>query len=132
MIDLRSERGSAAVEFALVVPILIALLLGILEFGSAYSAQVSVTAAARDGARTMSVTADPAAARQSVRASAPGFSPQISSSQIAITNSSGGVMSSCPPGQTVTVTITYPYTYYTGFFGPGFSMTGKAAMRCGG
>ncbi len=33
---MRSERGAAVVEFALVVPILIALVFGIAEFGRAY------------------------------------------------------------------------------------------------
>ncbi|HKU29947.1 MAG TPA: TadE/TadG family type IV pilus assembly protein, partial [Arthrobacter sp.] len=42
-----SERGAAAVEFALVAPILVLLVLGIMEFGRAYNAQVSLTNAAR-------------------------------------------------------------------------------------
>ena len=31
-----------------------------------------------------------------------------------------------------TVTISYPFVFLTGFFGAGFTMTGKAAMQCGG
>jgi hypothetical protein len=30
------------------------------------------------------------------------------------------------------VTIRYPFAFLTGFFGSGFTMTGKAAMQCGG
>jgi hypothetical protein len=30
------------------------------------------------------------------------------------------------------VTISYPFHFLTGFFGSGFTMTGKAAMQCGG
>ena len=35
-----SERGAVAVEFALLAPVLIMLLLGIMEFGRAYNAQI--------------------------------------------------------------------------------------------
>ncbi len=45
----RSESGAAAVEFALVVPILLLLVLGIIEFGRAYNIQNSLSAAAREG-----------------------------------------------------------------------------------
>ena len=55
MIRMRSERGAAAVEFALVVPILLVLLLGIIEFGRAYNVQISLTHAARETARTMAI-----------------------------------------------------------------------------
>ena len=34
-----SERGAVAVEFALLAPVLVMLLLGITEFGRAYNAQ---------------------------------------------------------------------------------------------
>ncbi len=39
----RGERGAAAVEFALVLPLLVALVLGIVDFGRAYNQQVSKT-----------------------------------------------------------------------------------------
>src|ERR1700746_3995762 len=48
---IRSERGQAAVEFALVVPLLMVLLLGIVEFGVAFSHYVTLTDATRVGAR---------------------------------------------------------------------------------
>jgi len=48
----RSDRGAAAVEFALVAPILILLVVGIAEFGRAYNVQNSLSAAAREGVRS--------------------------------------------------------------------------------
>lgn len=45
------DNGAAAVEFALVVPLLVALLLGITTAGVAYSRSVSLTDAVRAGAR---------------------------------------------------------------------------------
>lgn len=51
----RRERGAAAVEFALVLPILIVILLGILDFGLYYYNDLQLTHAARDAARYLSV-----------------------------------------------------------------------------
>ena len=45
------ERGAAAVEFALVLPILVLILFGMIEFGGAYHAQLMVTGAAREAAQ---------------------------------------------------------------------------------
>ncbi len=47
----RGQRGQSLLEFALIMPVLLILVLGILEFGFAITDQVSVTNAARDGAR---------------------------------------------------------------------------------
>ena len=47
----RSERGASAVEFALVVPLLIMLLFGIISTGLVFSDHLSATNAAREGAR---------------------------------------------------------------------------------
>ena len=46
------RRGQALVEFALIAPILILLIMGIVEFGRIFSAQQTVTNASREGART--------------------------------------------------------------------------------
>ena len=51
----RSERGAAAVEFALIATILFILLFGIIEFGRVYSKYTVLTGAAREGARFASV-----------------------------------------------------------------------------
>jgi Flp pilus assembly protein TadG len=54
----RHARGAAAVEFALVVPILVMLLLGIVTAGLTYSQGISLSNAVREGAR-FGATADP-------------------------------------------------------------------------
>jgi hypothetical protein len=54
----RFERGQSLVEFALVLPILLILLLGILDFGRAISAYNSVSNGARTGARVAIVNQD--------------------------------------------------------------------------
>jgi Flp pilus assembly protein TadG len=47
----RSEKGAALVEMAVVMPLFILLLFGIMEAGWAFSQQVEVRNAAREGAR---------------------------------------------------------------------------------
>ena len=51
----RDDRGAAMVEFAIVLPVLLLILMGIIEFGRAYNAQVSIQAAAREGARELAL-----------------------------------------------------------------------------
>ncbi len=47
----RSSSGSQLLEFALVVPLLLAMVIGILDFGQAYNLKQKLTNAAREGAR---------------------------------------------------------------------------------
>jgi Flp pilus assembly protein TadG len=47
----RGERGAAAVEFALVVPLLIVLVFGMITTGVTYNDHLSATNAVREGAR---------------------------------------------------------------------------------
>ena len=53
----RGARGQGLVEFALVAPLLIALVFGIFDFGRGMSANVTVTNATREGARWLSANA---------------------------------------------------------------------------
>lgn len=122
------ERGAAAVEFALVVPLLIMLVMGIAEFGRAYNAQAILSGAAREGVRVMALQNDATAARTATRAAA---SPLVlSSSQISVSPDS--CTSSSTVNSTATVRITYPLSFIGGFFGASVTLTGKAVMRCNG
>jgi Flp pilus assembly protein TadG len=51
----RDERGGAALEFALVAPVLFALLFGILQYGYHYWAIETASATAREAARRFAV-----------------------------------------------------------------------------
>ena len=51
----KNERGVALLEFALVAPILILLVLGILEFGWLFNGWITINGAAREGARIATV-----------------------------------------------------------------------------
>lgn len=52
---LNSQKGASAVEFALLLPVLILLIVGIFQFGLAYNNYLDITHAAREGARMASV-----------------------------------------------------------------------------
>jgi Flp pilus assembly protein TadG len=47
----RTEEGAAAVEFAIIVPVLVLLLFGIIDFGFLFNDYISVRQGAREGAR---------------------------------------------------------------------------------
>ena len=51
----KNEKGQTLVEFAIVLPILLLLVMGIIQFGIIFSAQIALTNAAREGARAASV-----------------------------------------------------------------------------
>ncbi len=125
---LRDQRGASAVEFALLVPMLLILVLGIVEFGHAFQVQGTLSAAAREGVRVMALQNDPAAARAAVRKAAGSLDPAITDAQIAISTV-------CPPtaGSTsVELTISYPKPFLTDFFGAEIDLTGRGVMRCHG
>ncbi len=62
------SRGSAVVEFALVLPLALVVLLGVVEVAVVARAQLELAAAAREGARHAAVTPDPALAAAAARA----------------------------------------------------------------
>lgn len=47
----RDQRGAAAVEFALVLPVLLLVMFGIINFGVVFAQQISLSNGARQGAR---------------------------------------------------------------------------------
>src|SRR4029078_7365206 len=58
--QLRQERAQSLVEFALIVPMLLILVFGIIDFGMGLRAYISVASATREGARYASVGNPPA------------------------------------------------------------------------
>ncbi|GAB2710630.1 TadE/TadG family type IV pilus assembly protein [Arthrobacter bambusae] len=120
------ERGAVAVEFALVAPILVSLIIAVVEFSNAYNIQVSVTQASREAARTMAITNDSSKATAAGKAGA----PSLDTSKLSFSYSGACGAGSPPP--TITVTTTYSGKSLTGFFGSNVTVTGKGAMQCNG
>ena len=124
------ERGAASVEFAIVVPVLVMLLLGIMEFSRAYNAQAELSAAAREGVRVMAITGNQTTARSAAKNTAVSLKPALQDSNIAFGAACPSIVSSGTSPQ-ATITITYSLSTLTGIAGP-FTMTGKGTMLCGG
>lgn len=118
------------VEFALVVPVLILLVVGIAEFGRAYYTQATLAGAAREGVRVMAVQNDSSAARAAVRAYSPGLG--VTDGDISITPGTCPAATGTTPPPDARVTVTYPLTFLTGLFGSGATITGRGVMRCNG
>lgn len=121
------ERGAVAVEFALVAPFLLALIVAIVEFSNAYNIQVSVTQASREAARTMAVTNDTTQATAAGIAGAPSIDTDLLSFDF-----SSASCAAATPAATALVSVTYNGESLTGVFGPELNLTGQGAMQCGG
>lgn len=103
--QLREERGQTMTEFAIVLPILVVLLFGIVQFGIVFNTYVTLTDAVRAGARAGAVARNDSnpvgTATTAVRTSA---------SDLNQTNLSVSVSSPWSQGSDVTVSATYPYS----------------------
>ena len=105
------------------LPLLVVLVFGIIEFGLVFNTQLSLTGAAREGARVMAIHNDQAAAVSATVTSA-SMNPDPS---VTVTPPS------CTPGQQVTVRAERQFTIRIPFFnGPTLDMSGVGVMRCGG
>jgi Flp pilus assembly protein TadG len=117
----RREQGAAAVEFALVITLLLAIVGGIVDFGFMFNAQISLTHAAREGVRVEAIgTGDPVA-----QATAAFAAP-------AVTGFNATVTAACPnAGGAARVQTEANYVFFFLPFGAR-TLRSEAVMRCGG
>lgn len=126
------ELGAVAVEFALILPIFLALIFGIVEYGRAFSIQVSMAEGAREAARYMAIHYKEAGALGAAQQRA------INAAPIADLQPGEITISSCGPNLDAVVLIQANTAYLTGLptllpFLPDFmSISAKGVMRCGG
>ena len=135
------DRGVAAVEFALLLPMLLLLIFGIIDFGRALNAQITLTQAAREGARIASVDNPltgapyPVTTVQSVTVNA---ATGLSGVTAAVTNAcqANSGLGASP----VAVKASYSFTFVTpvssiarmfgSSFGSGMTLTATGVMPC--
>lgn len=131
------ERGAAAVEFALVLPVLLLVLLGAIDWGWYFTLREVVTNAAREGARVGSVNAvGVAGAEADAHAAALAYLDGLGldAAGRTVAQTTPTVTVGTASLQTVRVVVTYPVGSLTGFTHPGFSLvpatvTATAQMR---
>jgi len=113
---LKRQNGQAVVEFVIVLPILLMLLLGITQFGLAFHNYLSITDATRVGARAAAVkrTADPCTvARAAIQDTV--SAPQWTEISSRITCTAGTNV-----GDQIKLEVKYPFSIGL----PGFSASG--------
>jgi len=79
VLNSQSEEGNVLVEFALIMPVLLLILAGIIQFGFLLNAKIAVNAASYEAARSATLSDDPEAdaikaAETYASASLPGWS----------------------------------------------------------
>lgn len=124
----RHARGAELVELALILPILLIIIAGIVDFGFMFQAFMVVNNAAREGARVRILpgyTNADATARVNNYMSASGLTGTATTSVNAITIPTGGA--GAPPSNGVRVTVTYPYTFT--LLGPVLAVSGITSVN---
>ena len=118
----RRRTGSTLLEFALVLPVLIALIIGIMEFGWLVYNNMTIANAAREGARSASLgnlTATVNAlvtSRVSPLSVTTTIEHSIDGGATYVTTSNKASANNAPFGALIRVSIRYRFRPLTGFF----------------
>ena len=119
----KNEKGASAVEFALILPILVLLVFGIIEFGIAFNNYITITHAAREGARLAAVDLNNPDLKTIIVERA--YPVAITEDDIEITTPLGTNI-----GDPVEVEVTYDFTVTIPLAGSwDIPLTNKAIMR---
>jgi Flp pilus assembly protein TadG len=114
---LRSHRGTALIETAMTLPLVLLVAVGILEFGKAYETWQVLTNAAREGARVAVLpNATPAAVQQRVSdyisaghlSNAPGGKVTV---EILVDQNATVSLGGSTTAKASLVTVNYPFTF---------------------
>ncbi len=111
------------VEFAIILPVLLLLVFGIIEFGRAHNTQLTLTHAAREGVRTYAITQDQAQGEATAELAATTLDP----AQMTVT------VTPCVIDQPTTMTIQYPFEFFIPFIpSTPITLEAEGVMKCGG
>lgn len=107
---MKSEEGQALVEFALIVPLLILLLFGIVDFGRIFHAYLTIDHAGREAARAASIGKDDTQVTSTAVSDAVGIG--LTADRVVVSPTGTRVS-----GNDVSIKITYPITFLTPVIG---------------
>lgn len=128
------ERGAVAVEFALILPIFLALILGVVEYGRAFSIQVSMAQGAREAARDMAINYSKTGSLDAAKQTAIDAAAPIAS----VKTTDISVSTCASAGADAVVVINSDVNYLTGlptlmpFLPDIMKISARGVMRCGG
>ena len=103
---LQGEQGQAAVEFALITPLLVGLLLAVIQIGITFHDYVTLTDAARAGARQAIVARFSGGSLTDAQQAVRNSGSDLNQSKLGVTVTDPTWNTA---GSLVTVTATYPY-----------------------
>lgn len=104
----KSEEGAGVVEFALIAPLFILLLFGLVEFGQALYTKEVLTNASREGARFGVVYCTPRKTQEQIRNRVQEYLQKAGfreAAAITVVGAQG------PSGQDLRVSVSYPYEF---------------------
>lgn len=105
-----AEHGQTAVEFALIAPVLLLLLLGIVQGGIVFHNYLTVTDAARSAERQAIEARISGVTQADVQQAAWSAAPDLDHSQLNVALADPSDPTFNTPGSQLTVTVTYPYS----------------------
>ena len=133
---MKSEKGAAAIEFAIVLPVLVLLLIGIMEFSILLYDKAVITNASREGARAGIVFSDPPISDAEIEAVVNNY---CAGNMITFGAAPGAVTSvsragSGSAGDSLTVSVNYHYDFlvipnFLSSLTGGIELTGQTVMR---
>jgi len=113
----KSEKAQELVEFALVLPLLLLIVFGVLDLGRAFHAAIAITNASREGARFGTIRPDATAneIRQATRNEAANSGIDLSASPIAVScPDTAPPAGTCDNGEPIEVTVTFNFNLLIG------------------
>src|SRR5579862_5873532 len=123
------SRGQALVEFAIVLPVFLLVLFGLIEFGYMLYSQTTVSNAAREAARAAVVDPDACTIPVLANATARGAATGLTSSFISVNVPAIPSCATAPQGTPVSITVNYTYhTFFPLFFGATFNLSQTVQM----
>ena len=140
------DRGAAAVKMALVMPLLILMVMGIIDFGRIFNGEIQLSQAAREGARVAALgfTEANVIARTTAALNNPALQGGTAGVSVAVvdangnaaTRSAGVTVNVCVTSDPLDVAnnyaqVTVSISYKKILFGPG-NLSQKAVMKCSG
>lgn len=127
---LRDERGVALVEFVLLFPVLLLLLMGIIQTGIFLFTMVDVRQAAREGGRVLTISRNDSNGLQTVEHKvAASVGNEVDTTKLSYAFSSQPPWA---PGTVVTMTVTFPDSLNVmgiNFIGGPFTATAKVTVE---
>ena len=125
--SLKNQKGQALVEFAIILPIIMLLIMGIFQFGMMLNAYITIENASREGARAGIIGSSDAEIETLIISTSPSLEPE----RLTVTITPDETRRIA--GNTLTVKVTYDYKLtvpiISNLFNKVIVLNGQTSMR---